>query len=181
MRRPECVPSWFLVFLLSWLLLLGMGRSAAGQQDNGKVVSKPIVIKSKTLEIDNIQKIVTFLDEVNAKKDDFTIDCQKLLVFYENLSPKKDDAEEKLKIDKIVATGNVKIVRTQGGMSTAEKAVYYEEDEKMVLTGNPVVKQGNDFVEGDRIVIFLKENRSIVESSKDKKVKAVIFPSREDK
>ena len=46
----------------------------------------------------------------------------------------------------------------------------------MVLTGNPVVRMGKDFVEGDRITMFLKEERSVVESSKDKTVRAVIFP-----
>jgi lipopolysaccharide export system protein LptA len=61
-------------------------------------------------------------------------------------------------------------------VATAEKAVYYQSEEKMVLTGNPVVRMGKDFVEGDRITMFLKEERSVVESSKDKKVRAVIFP-----
>ena len=73
----------------------------------------------------------------------------------------------------------VKINRDQGGMATVEKAVYYRQDEKVVLTGKPVVKQGNDFMAGDRITIFLNENRSVVESSEDKKVRAVIFPKRE--
>ena len=82
-------------------------------------------------------------------------------------------------ISKIIATGRVSISRAQGGLATAEKAVYFEDDEKIVLTGNPVVKQGNDFVEGDRITIFLKENRSVVESFVGKKVKAIIFPKRE--
>ena len=41
------------------------------------------------------------------------------------------------------------------------------------------MKQGEDFVEGDVITLFLKENRSIVESAGDKKVRAVIFPKQE--
>jgi lipopolysaccharide export system protein LptA len=61
----------------------------------------------------------------------------------------------------------------------AEKAVYYEDDEKVVLTGKPVVKQGNDFVEGSKITLYLKEKRSLVEGSKDQKVRAVLFPRRE--
>ncbi|MDY6879923.1 MAG: lipopolysaccharide transport periplasmic protein LptA [Desulfatiglans sp.] len=179
MGRPRFL-TFSLVFLLAWVLVLGMNRSARGEQESEKAASKPLVIKSKTLEIDDIQKIVTFVDQVNAKKEEFTIDCQKLLVFYRDSSPSKDNTEEQLKIDKIVATGDVRIDRTEGGLATAEKAVYYQQEEKMVLTGNPVVKQGSDFVEGDRILIFLKENRSIVESSKDKRVKAVIFPRREN-
>jgi lipopolysaccharide export system protein LptA len=51
--------------------------------------------------------------------------------------------------------------------------------ENVVLTGNPVVKQENDFVEGDRITMFITENRTVVEGSADRKVRALIFPNRE--
>jgi lipopolysaccharide export system protein LptA len=57
----------------------------------------------------------------------------------------------------------------------AEKAIFYQNDEKVVLTGNPKVKQENYFVEGSRIILFLKEKRHVVEGS----VKAVIFPGGE--
>ena len=84
-----------------------------------------------------------------------------------------------MKIDKIVATGDVRITRPDGGLATADTASYYHDDEKLVLTGNPRVKQGNDFVEGAKISLFIRENRSIVEGSKDKKVKAVYYPTSE--
>ena len=58
----------------------------------------------------------------------------------------------------------------------AEQAIYYQSDERVVLTGKPVVKQGNDFVEGAKITLLLKENRSIVEGSEDSKVRAVLSP-----
>jgi lipopolysaccharide export system protein LptA len=79
-------------------------------------------------------------------------------------------------IDKIVAMGKVAVHRAQGGVATAEKAVYGQQEETIVLTGNPVVREGNNFVKGDRITIYLKENRSVVEGSQDKKVTATVFP-----
>ena len=137
----------------------------------------PIVIKSNTLEMNNELKIVTFKGDVNAKKDSFVINCDNMLVYYKSSpsEPGKGD-ENKTGIDKVVATGHVIINRAEGGMATAEKAIYYQEDEKMVLTGNPTVKQGSDLVKGDRITIFLNEDRSIVESSKDSKVSVTISP-----
>lgn len=137
---------------------------------------KPMVIKSRTMEIDDETKNVTFVGDVNAEKDDFIIKCEKMRVYYSD-SAKRKNGKRETKIIKITASGNVRINRLQGGVATSEKAVYYEEGEKIVLTGNPVVKQGNDFVKGDRITIFLKDNKSVVEGLQDRRVKAVIFPN----
>ena len=49
----------------------------------------------------------------------------------------------------------------------------------MILTGNPVVKQGGDFVEGSRAILFLNENRSIIEGSEKSRVRAVLSPRGE--
>ena len=165
--------------LLSGVICAGSTGAETVKESVQKSSATPMVINSKTLEMDDVSKTVTFTGDVNAKKGDFVIDCQKMLVYYESLDKNKKIMEDETKISKIVATGAVRISRAQGGLATAEKAVYFEDDEKIVLTGNPVVKQGSDFVEGDRITIFLKENRSVVESSAGKKVKAIIFPKSE--
>jgi len=146
------------------------------QKEVEKVESSEIVIKSDSLEIDNIRKIVIFTGNVDARKDNFIINCQKIRLYYLSDSTEMDSGKEDFKIDKIVATGKVKITRTNGGLAMAEQAIYYQSDERVVLTGKPVVKQGNDFVEGAKITLLLKENRSIVEGSEDSKVRAVISP-----
>ncbi|MCP4683587.1 MAG: lipopolysaccharide transport periplasmic protein LptA [Desulfobacterales bacterium] len=162
-----------------WLALTGPVRSETAQEEAEKAAHLPMVIKSKTLEVNNNLKIVIFTGDVNAKKDDLDIDCRKMLVYYESLPAQQEQGEVKTKIDRIVATGQVKVYRAEQGTATADKAVYYLEDEKIVLSGEVLIKQENDFVKGNRITIFLKENRSIIESSGDTRVKAVIFPKRE--
>ncbi|MEE9609744.1 MAG: lipopolysaccharide transport periplasmic protein LptA [Desulfatiglandales bacterium] len=146
-----------------------------------KAEAGPMVIKSDSLEVDNNRRIVTFTGNVNCKRDDLLIESQKLLVYYRNQPTKQASEKEKVEVDKIIATGQVRITQPDGSIATAERAVYYQNDEKVVLSGNPVVKQGNNFVEGSTITLFLKEKRSIVESSKDRRVKAVIFPKKEKK
>jgi lipopolysaccharide export system protein LptA len=171
----------FLVTLSSLTMLWTHTAQSAGPENQAKKgKAKPIVINSTSLEVDNKKMTVTFTGNVEAQMDNFTVYCQKMMVYYEEEPEKKGKGQETAtKIDKIVATGDVKIVRAEGGVATGKKAVYYQLDEKLVLTGKPVVKQGNNFVEGDRITLFLKEDRSVVESLQDKKVKAVIFPKQE--
>lgn len=65
-------------------------------------------------------------------------------------------------ISKIEATGRVKIEK-QDGRATCQRAVYYEEDKKIVLTGEPVAWQKGTRVTGKVITMFLEEDRSLVE------------------
>ncbi len=170
---------------LSWtvlcfgLLVSSYVGSEAMQKTTEKAAPEPIAITSKSMEMNNKLKLVTFLGDVNAKSDDFVINCNKMLVYYENPPGQKAPGEVEAKINKIVATGDVKISRVQGGVATAENAVYYQGDEKIVLTGSPALTRKNDLLEGDQITIFLKEDRVTVNGSGDGKVNVIIFPERE--
>jgi len=65
-------------------------------------------------------------------------------------------------ISMVEATGRVKIEK-EGGTATCEKAVYYEEGEKIVLTGEPIAWQKGTKVTGKVITMYLAEDRSVVE------------------
>jgi len=170
------------LFLILPGFIFPLHCSAEGKnRKSSDVHTKPIVILSKTLEVDDAKKIITFTGQVNAKKDDFVVDCQKMLVYYRT-SPDKSKKEAFAQgIDRIVASGHVRVTRKEGGVATADKAVYYQDDDKLVLTGNPSVQQGKDLVKGERIIIFLRENRSIVESSGKERAQAIIFPKARKK
>jgi lipopolysaccharide export system protein LptA len=136
----------------------------------------PTVIKSDTLEIDNKRRVVSFMGNVEATRGDVVIRCSKMLVHYRGGGTQKTMDQKGLKIDRIVASGNVRVQQAEGGVATSDEAVYYQDTEKVVLTGKPVVRQGEDFVEGGVITLFLNEDRSVVESAVDQKVRAVLGP-----
>ncbi|MDZ7699119.1 MAG: lipopolysaccharide transport periplasmic protein LptA [Deltaproteobacteria bacterium] len=162
--------------LTSW----SPAHSADSEAEPDKMGSGPVVIHSNKLEADDKAKTITFWGDVTAKRDDFAIDCREMVVYLRKKSLQtQEEGKASPRIDRIVATGDVKIVRSAGGTATAQKAVYYQEEEKIVLTGEPIVKQGNDFVAGDRITLFIAEDRSVVDSPQNGKVKAVIFPKEE--
>jgi len=169
----------FALLLSFWVLLFAPGANGQSlKKALGDSQGQPIVIKSNSLEFDHQQKMVTFSGNVDAKRDDWTIVCQKMVVYYGEKG-KESSEKDSMKIEKIIAKGGVKITRTSGGLATAEEATYFWDEERVVLTGKPVVQQGDDFVEGSVVTLLLKENRSIVEGSGDTRVRAVISPRSE--
>ena len=65
-------------------------------------------------------------------------------------------------VNRIEATGRVKIEKDSGS-ATCEKAIYYHEGDKIVLTGDPVAWDKGTRVSGKQITMFLAEDRSVVE------------------
>ncbi len=165
------------LLIMAGLLMPG---SAAAETDPAQVLEggdDPLVIRSETLEIDNKNQMVIFTGKVDARKSTFAIQCRKMHLYYLGDTGKTEGPED-VRVDRVVATGDVKILRADGGEAMADKAVYYQKEDKVILTGNPVVRQGEDFVEGSRITFFIGEKRSIVESSGADRVRAVIFPGK---
>jgi lipopolysaccharide export system protein LptA len=65
-------------------------------------------------------------------------------------------------VNRIEATGRVKIEKDSGS-ATCEKAIYYHDGDKIVLTGDPVAWDKGTRVSGKQITMFLAEDRSVVE------------------
>jgi len=79
------------------------------------------------------------------------------------------------KITRIEAQGKVRVVQNDR-VATGDKAVYYTQDEKIVLLGNPQLWRGNNSLKGQEIVFYLKDNRAVVDGG-SQRVEAVIYPS----
>ena len=65
-------------------------------------------------------------------------------------------------VNKIEATGRVRIEKDSGS-ATCDKAIYYHDGDKIVLTGDPVAWDKGTRVSGKQITMFLAEDRSVVE------------------
>jgi lipopolysaccharide export system protein LptA len=174
---------WFVGLLLAPLLF---GSAPRAQETPALGSTNPIVVTADTLEADNKAKIATFSGNVVAKqaqeKETLFIYCQKLIVHYIDEPEKKGGAvrapdkkapSQQNKIDKIIASGQVKIVQGED-VATGENATFFNEDQKIVLSGNPKVWQGKNLVKGEEITVWIKENRSLVTSRGANRVQAVI-------
>jgi lipopolysaccharide export system protein LptA len=122
---------------------------------------EPTVITSEALTTDNNTKTALFKGSVVAKKGDKIMYADSMLVYYTESS----DGESS-NIDRIEATGKVKLVRGDR-VITADKAVYYAgADERAVFTGSPRAIENKNMVTGTTMTYYMKDDRSVVENSK---------------
>lgn len=130
----------------------------------------PIEITSDTVEGDQKQNRVTFKGNVVAKQEDATLHAHMVVVTY--------DSEMK-KIKEIVATGNVRIVQLDR-RATCQKATFFQMENKVVLEGEAVIREGENVVRGEKMVYLLDEERSFVEGGKGSRVVTTIVPSSKE-
>jgi lipopolysaccharide export system protein LptA len=74
-------------------------------------------------------------------------------------------------------------VKVQQGLRVAncQKAVFYNIDQKVILTGDPKVWEGNDMVSGDEIVFDIEQNLMEVKGGPGGQGKAKVHPGGESK
>jgi len=131
----------------------------------------PIDITSDSVEADQKQNRVTFKGNVVAKQEDTTLYANTLVILY-------DPDTKRLK--EIMAIGNVKLVQTER-RATGQKATFQPDENKAVLEGEAVVREGENVIRGERIIFYVDEERSIVEGGKGSRVNTRITPPPKEK
>ena len=156
-----------LFFAVVFLLPVSIPAApAVSPQDRG-----PIHVTSDRLEADDEARTVIFSGNAVATQDDVTIHGDRLTIKY---------AGEKREIVQMIADGHVRIVQ-QGKLATGEKAVFYKQEERVVMTGSPKVTEGESFVEGQEITLYLNEKRTVVSRGAGGRVNPVFTPKSEGK
>jgi lipopolysaccharide export system protein LptA len=113
----------------------------------------PVYVTSQRLEAEYDKKLITFIGNVEARQKEFTLYADRLVLFI------NDEGKE---IEKIVAYGKVRMV--QGNRTaTCREATYYYREGTVVMLGEPVVKEGENWVKGKRITYYSDEQKSVAE------------------
>jgi lipopolysaccharide export system protein LptA len=145
----------------------GGERALKTKRDFGFTASRaPIDITSDTVEGDQKQNTVTFKGNVVAKQEDMTLYANTLIIIY-------DPDTKKLK--EIIAIGNVKVIQLDR-RATGQKATFDQDENKVVLDGDAVVREGANVIRGERITFYVEEERSVVEPGKGGRVSTSITP-----
>ena len=132
-------------------------------------IGQPIDITSDKVESYWKENLIVFKGNVVARQKDIVIYADSLEAVI---------IEDGKGIDRVTAGGNVKI---QQGLRIAhcQKAIFYNRDQKVVLTGDPKVMEGDNIVSGDEIIFDIEKNRVEVKGGASGRGKAKVQPGGE--
>jgi len=126
----------------------------------------PIYITADWMEVDQVKGTIVYKGRVVAVQADMTMRSDMLTAYYD---------QEMKQMKQVVLDG--KVNATQGTrVATGDRAVFDDKAKTVTLTGNPVMRQGNNQVSGAKVVYFIEQDRAMVESDGKTRVSATIFP-----
>lgn len=132
------------------------GMAASGTLQSDKTEREPIVITSNRMEAEKLGDTVTFTGNVTLKKEGMTLTSDSMIVYYDSGSKN---------IREIDASGNV-IVRKEGRVAFSNQASYFSKEEKIILTGDARIIENDSQLGGEKITLFMRDDRSIVEGGR---------------
>jgi lipopolysaccharide export system protein LptA len=172
-----------IIFSLVLLLASGEAQDKKGSSKGGEKSAglgtgfgfdtnsrAPIDISSDMVEGSQKQNTVTFKGNVVAKQENTTVYANLLVITY--------DSENK-KVKEIVASGNVKVVSLDR-RATGQRVIFNQDENKVILEGDAVIREGENVVRGERVTYYINEERSVVEASKGGRVTTTIVPPKKE-
>ncbi len=160
----RCRAIWITAFM--WLSLLATGARAANSSADQAAQNEPVQVTADRMVSDSRTDEVVFTGNVETRRGDLYVKADRLEV--------KQDRQSK-KVARMVAVGNVFIRRGEQA-ATAERATFFESEQKAVLTGNPHAWEGNTEVWGEEMVFLLAEGNMIVTGG-TQRVRVQLLPS----
>src|SRR2546425_5984974 len=133
--------------------------------------TQPLTVDSEKMERFGKEGVVIFSGNVVARRDNAVQYADRAEVY---LDEKGD------RVLRTVSTGSVRIITKDCRTGTAQRAEYYDLDQRVVLIGNARVWQEDNVVSGDTITIYVAQDRTIVEGGKQERVKGIFYSQKDD-
>jgi len=170
-----------MITVLAWML----ATEAASESIPAKVnyrKTNHIRITADTLIAEVDAGEIEFVGNVKATQAESVITADRLKILYDPETFKINTSEEKTKsIEKIIATGHVRIVY-DNIIAETDKAEYTIISDVLVLTGeqSKIIQKGHS-IAGRKFTLHRSDGKLIVESSEKTRVKAIYDPLETDK
>ncbi|MGZ3411255.1 MAG: lipopolysaccharide transport periplasmic protein LptA [Rhizomicrobium sp.] len=145
---------------------------------------QPVKIDAARLEVRDKNKIATFSGNVQVVQGDTTLKCKTLAVFYDQegsgstLAAAKPGPAGQSRIRRLEAKGGVEVTQ-KDQVATGETGLFDMASNTVTLSGNVIVKQGQNVLRGERLVVDLTSGVSRVEAGKsgNGRVQGLFLPS----
>ncbi|MCP9454510.1 MAG: hypothetical protein NNA18_00190 [Nitrospira sp.] len=145
----------------------------SGAKPSGEAAAVPTTITSNKMTVHNRENQAIFEGNVVLTRGALVVNSEKMIVFFHGQAgdPKHGAAEKRSEglpsptgrsLERVEAIGHVTI-KQENGHATCQKAVYFSNEEKIIMTGDPVAWEKGTRVSGRQITIYLAEERSVVE------------------
>jgi lipopolysaccharide export system protein LptA len=163
--------------LLGAMLVALVPTLAAGQLPTTGTKSKddksqPLTVDADRMERYGKENLVIFSGNVVARRDNSVQYAERVEVY---LDEKGD------RVLRTVSTGGVRIVTKDCRTGTAQRAEYFDLEQRVTLIGNARVWEEDNVVSGDTITLYMSQDRSIVQGGKQERVKAVFYTKDAEK
>lgn len=143
-------------------------RMTVRNQDSQAVFEEAVVLTRGSLVVHSDKMVVSFQPKnsqgaATVRKGDEQRDSAQAS---SNVQPGHSGSTMSSRsVNRVEAIGEAHHVKIkyENGHATCQKAVYFADGEKVVLTGDPVAWEKGTRVSGKQITLFLAEERSVVE------------------
>lgn len=154
---------FILVLMIAVLPLAGFAEEAAPQEE-------PIQIEADNMKYYGEQQMSYFTGNVVVIRGGMRMTSDEMEVFF----------TETKEVKEIFSKGNVKIEQ-EGLLALSGQARIFQTEQKVVLTENARVWQGDNYLEGDKVTLFNESDKLFVDKGDDnKRVKIIIAPQKEN-
>lgn len=127
---------------------------------------EPIAVTADALEFDYRSRVLTYKGGVEVVQGDVKLQSNLLTVVL--------DEQSESRVKEVVASGKVRVSKG-ARWATGARAVFDQTQHTVVLSGDAVVNDGANEVSGERVIVYLDEERSVVEGGTGR-VKARLLP-----
>lgn len=144
----------------------------------------PTVIESGTAEMVSTEKETTFTFSKGVKvtATNMELTCADLIVIATRVGDPKATLGDQQNFKSLVATGGVRIVQ-QDREALAQRAEVFPGEDKVILSGDPVVRSIKDgwqqTAPGMQLILFRGERRAVIPEEAGKRVRIALPPLKD--
>lgn len=142
----------------------------------------PTTIESGALELFSTEKETTFTYSrgVRITATNLVLTCDHLVVIARRSGDPAALVGRQEKLKSLVASGNVRLVQDDRE-ATADRAEVFPDDDRVILTGNPVVRSVKDGWEqrGPRMELLRGERRAVIRGEGAERPRTILPPLKD--